>query len=55
MSQASHKLQSHDECEKVVHRLCRSCISSIENLIGTLSSLVYYVHETERGSDGTDT
>jgi len=26
---------SHDRCGKIVHRLCSSCISSIENLIGT--------------------
>jgi len=29
---------SHDRHGKVVHRLCSSCISSIENLIGTLLS-----------------
>jgi len=29
---------SHDRHGKVVHRPCSSCISSIENLIGTLSS-----------------
>jgi len=29
---------SHDKCGKVVHRPCSSCISSVENLIGTLSS-----------------
>ena len=34
----SHSVTSHDKCGKVVHRLCSSCISSIENLIGTLSS-----------------
>ena len=28
-------LMSHDKYGKVVHRLCSSCISSIENLIGT--------------------
>jgi len=27
--------KSHDECGKVVHRPCSSCISSIENLTGT--------------------
>jgi len=26
---------SHDECGKVVHRPCSSCISSVENLMGT--------------------
>jgi len=30
--------RSHDRCEKEVHRPCSSCISSIENLMGTLSS-----------------
>ena len=30
--------RSHDRCEKEVHRPCSSCISSIENLTGTLSS-----------------
>ena len=29
---------SHDRHGKVVHRPCSSCISSIENLMGTLSS-----------------
>jgi len=29
---------SHDRHGKVVHRPCSSCISSVENLIGTLSS-----------------
>ena len=29
---------SHDECGKVVHRPYSSCISSVENLMGTLSS-----------------
>ena len=29
---------SHDRHRKVVHRLCSSCISSIENLIETLLS-----------------
>ena len=29
---------SHDRHGKVVHRLCGSCISSVENLTGTLSS-----------------
>jgi len=30
--------QSHDRCGKEVHRPCSSCISSVENLTGTLSS-----------------
>jgi len=34
----SHSVTSHDKCGKVVHRPCSSCISSIENLIGTLLS-----------------
>jgi len=29
---------SHDECEKVVHRLCSSCISSVQKITGTPSS-----------------
>jgi len=29
---------SHDRCGKIVHRPCSSCISSIENLTGTLLS-----------------
>ena len=32
---------SHDRHGKVVHRLYSSCISSIENLTGTLSSSSY--------------
>ena len=39
---ASHHMMSHDGSHdrhrKVVHRLSSSCISSIENLMGTLSS-----------------
>ena len=41
MSQVSHHKShdgSHDKCGKEVHRPCSSCISSVENLIGTLSS-----------------
>jgi len=33
-----HSVMSHDKYGKVVHRLCSSCISSIQNEIGTLSS-----------------
>jgi len=29
---------SHDKCGKVVHKPYSSCISSVENLIGTLLS-----------------
>jgi len=28
--------ESHDRCGKIVHRPCNSCISSVENLTGTL-------------------
>ena len=31
-------MESHDECGKVAHRPCSSCISSIQNLMGTLLS-----------------
>ena len=38
----SHRVMSydgsHDECGKMVHRPCSSCISSVENLTETLSS-----------------
>ena len=27
--------ESHDKCEKVVHRPCSSCISSVQKIIGT--------------------
>jgi len=37
MSQ-SHSVTSHDRHGKVVYRPCSSCISSIENLTGTLLS-----------------
>ena len=33
-----HRVTLHDKCGKVVHRPCSSCISSIQNLIETLSS-----------------
>ena len=36
----SHSITSHDKCGKVVHRPCSSCISSIENLIGTSLSFL---------------
>ena len=38
----SHHMMSHDGSHdrhgKVVHRLCSNCISSVENLMGTLLS-----------------
>ena len=33
-----HNVMSHDKCGKVVHRPCSSCISSVQNQIGTLLS-----------------
>ena len=30
-----HMMMSHNKCGKVVHRPCSSCISSIQNPIGT--------------------
>jgi len=33
--------RSHDKCGKVVHRPCSSCISSVENLMGTSLSSPY--------------
>ena len=33
--QGCHRVMSHDECGRVVYRLYSSCISSIQNLIGT--------------------
>jgi len=33
-----HHMMSHDRHEKVVRRPCGSCISSVENLMGTLLS-----------------
>jgi len=39
---ASHHMMSHDQSHdrhgKIVHRPCSSCISSVKNLMGTLSS-----------------
>ena len=32
---------SHDKCGKVVYRPCSSCISSVQNQMGTLSSSPY--------------
>jgi len=34
----SHNVTSHDRHGEIVHRPCSSCISSVENLIGTLLS-----------------
>ena len=31
-------MMSHDECGKTMHRPCNSCISSVENKMGTLLS-----------------
>jgi len=31
-----YRVISYNKCEKVVYRLCSSCISSIQNLIETL-------------------
>ena len=43
----SHHMMSHDESHdrhgKIVHRPCSSCISSVENLTGTLSSSPYQI------------
>jgi len=33
-----HIIISHDKCGKVVYKLCSSCISSVQNQIGTLLS-----------------
>ena len=38
ISQVSHHMMSHDECGKVVYRPCGSCISSVENLTGTITN-----------------
>ena len=35
---ASYHMMSHDRRGKIMHRPCSSCISSVENLTGTLSS-----------------
>jgi len=35
------QVMSHDGCGKVVYRPCSSCISSVENLTGTLLSSSY--------------
>ena len=35
---ACHRVMSHDECGKVVHRPYSSCISSVQNLMKTLLS-----------------
>jgi len=32
----SHKRKSHDDHRKVVYRLCSSCISSVQEITGTL-------------------
>jgi len=35
----SHMMgKSHDRCGKVVHRLCSNCISSVQEITGTLLS-----------------
>jgi len=48
----SHHMISHDRLHdrhgKVVHRLCSSCINSVENLIGTLSSSLYQLLNKEQ-------
>jgi len=44
----SHHMMSHDRHGKVVHRLCSSCISSVENLTETLSSSLYQLLNKEQ-------
>jgi len=41
ITRSCHIMVSHDKCRKVVYRLCSSCISSIQNQIGTLLSSPY--------------
>ena len=33
-----HMMESHDKYRRVVHRPCSSCISSVQNPMGTLLS-----------------
>ena len=40
--------RSHDRLGKVIHRLCSSCISSIENLMGTLLSSLCQLLDREQ-------
>jgi len=43
-----HMIRSHDDHGKVVHRPCSSCISSVENLMATLSVTNFiwpYLHQ----------
>jgi len=66
MSQVSYKSQSYDKKSqimshdklhnkygKVVHRPCNSCISSVKNLMGTLSSFPYQLRLICKGDWGT--
>jgi len=48
-------MESHDECRKVVHRPWSSCISSIQNLIGTpLSSFCQLRLKVDLSHHGLD-
>ena len=38
VTESHHMMESHDECGRVGHRPCSSCISSIQNPMETLSS-----------------
>ena len=46
----SHKIKSHDNCRKVVHRPCSSCISSVQEMHE--NSIEFFLSSTDKGAVG---
>jgi len=46
----SHKMKSHDNCGKVVHRLCSNCISSVQEIHE--DSIKFSLSSTDKGAVG---
>jgi len=46
----SHKMKSHDNCRKVVHRLCSNCISSVQEMYE--NSIEFSLSSTDKGAVG---
>ena len=46
----SHKMKSYDNHEKVVHRLCSSCISSVQEMHE--DSIKFFLSSADKGAVG---
>ena len=45
-----HMIKSHEKCGKIVHRLCSSCISSIQEM--HKDSIEFFLLSTDKGAVG---